>query len=59
MRMYGMIRLKACSRCGGDMNSRADKYGPYMECLQCGHMIDEAKSMFNVKQAVGGRPEAA
>lgn len=41
------------------MNSRADMYGPYMECLQCGHMIDESKPIINVKQAAGGKTAAA
>ena len=54
-----MIMLKACSRCGGGMNARADMYGPYMECLQCGNMIDQTKPIMHVKQAVKGKKAAA
>ena len=33
-----MLSLKNCPRCKGDMHSNRDVYGPYVECLQCGHM---------------------
>ncbi len=33
-----MLSLKNCPRCKGDMQSNRDVYGPYTECLQCGHM---------------------
>ena len=33
-----MLTLKNCRRCKGDMNTNRDLYGPYAECLQCGHM---------------------
>ena len=35
-----MILFKACKRCNGDLYDAADMYGPYLECIQCGHMID-------------------
>ena len=35
-----MILFKACKRCNGDLYDAADIYGPYLECIQCGHMID-------------------
>ena len=33
-----MLTLKDCPRCRGDMHSNRDLYGPYVECLQCGHV---------------------
>ena len=35
-----MLQLKACPRCGGDLNTNRDLYGNYAECLQCGYMKD-------------------
>ena len=35
-----MILFKACKRCNGDLYDAVDIYGPYLECIQCGHMID-------------------
>lgn len=35
-----MVRFKACERCGGDLRDSSDMYGPYLVCVQCGHMID-------------------
>jgi|GEM_PF-1940590 acetyl-CoA carboxylase beta subunit len=35
-----MLRLKACSRCGGDMIGGRDIYGEFDTCLQCGHTKD-------------------
>ncbi len=41
-----MLYFKACPRCRGDMHGGSDLYGPYRECLQCGHVIDlEKKSV--------------
>ena len=36
-----MIKLKSCPKCGhGDLLLGQDVYGWYMDCLQCGHVID-------------------
>ena len=35
-----MIYFKACERCGGDTRESGDMYGPYVQCIQCGHMVD-------------------
>lgn len=35
-----MTLFKACQRCGGDLRSSSDLYGDYMQCVQCGHLID-------------------
>ena len=32
--------LRACERCGGDMQVGSDVYGSYEKCVQCGHMVD-------------------
>ena len=39
-----VLYLKACPRCGGDVHTNRDLYGPYKECLQCGHMVDLARA---------------
>ena len=36
----GTIRFKACPRCKGDILLDKDRYGFYLECIQCAHMID-------------------
>ena len=38
-----MMLFKACPRCRGDLHVRADMYGEYKECLQCGYMVDSNK----------------
>ena len=38
-----MLYFKACPRCRGDMHGASDMYGPYKECLQCGHVVDLEK----------------
>ena len=35
-----MLLLKGCSRCGGDLSTNRDEYGPYVSCIQCGAMKD-------------------
>ncbi len=35
-----MLKLKSCSRCGGDILFDRDWYGSYKECLQCGYYSD-------------------
>ena len=39
-----VLHLKTCPRCGGDVHSSRDVYGPYRECLQCGYMVDLERS---------------
>lgn len=46
-----MILLKECPRCEGDMEESSDRYGPYRQCLQCGHLIDEAQQSDSVREA--------
>ena len=35
-----MIYFKACQRCQGDMLLERDRYGQYLECIQCGYETD-------------------
>lgn len=35
-----MMMLKACQRCSGDLLETSDMYGRYVQCIQCGHVID-------------------
>ncbi len=34
--MPGLIRIKACKKCGGDLFLENDTYGTYYVCIQCG-----------------------
>lgn len=36
-----LIRTKACRRCGGDLSLERDRYGTYLECIQCGAVWNE------------------
>ena len=38
--MRCLIRTKACKRCGGDLSLERDKYGAYVECIQCGAVLN-------------------
>lgn len=33
---YGQVYLKGCKRCGGDLIGKSDKFGAYLDCVQCG-----------------------
>ena len=35
-RAGGMLYLKGCPRCAGDIYADRDEYGEYRQCLQCG-----------------------
>ena len=35
-----MLLLKACPKCGGDMQLSGDIYGSYASCLNCGFLLD-------------------
>ncbi len=43
--MYCRIQTKACKRCGGDLSLERDKYGTYIECIQCGAFWSESDLM--------------
>ena len=36
----GMLRLKACPRCNGDIVFERDEWGWYEQCIQCGYLRD-------------------
>lgn len=35
-----MVYMKACQRCRGDLRKSGDLYGPYLQCVQCGGIVD-------------------
>ncbi len=35
-----MIYFKSCNRCQGDMLLERDRYGQYLQCIQCGYETD-------------------
>ena len=43
--MLCLVRTKACKRCGGDLSPERDRYGSYMECIQCGASWNESDLM--------------
>ena len=44
--MFYRIRTKACKRCGGDLSLEQDKYGTYVECIQCGAIWNEIEMIY-------------
>ena len=55
-----MVNFKACPRCRGDLQPGGDRYGEYMQCLQCGHVVDLVRTGRHIEITVGrqkpGRP---
>ena len=35
-----MIYFKCCLKCHGDMYLNRDRYGAFLECVQCGFNLD-------------------
>ena len=35
------VQTKACKRCGGDLSPERDNYGTYLQCIQCGAVVNE------------------
>ena len=56
-----MLYLKACPRCRGDVKFADDQYGKYLECLQCGFIVDgsDSKSGARAQESVAATTEAA
>jgi hypothetical protein len=36
-----MLWLKACPKCGGDLQEGKDRFGPYLACIQCGCYVND------------------
>ena len=53
--MFYRIRTKACTRCGGDLSLERDKYGTYVECIQCGAIWNEIEMMCPAIQEMSKR----
>ncbi len=54
-----MIYFKSCLKCHGDMYLNRDRYGAYLECLQCGlvhDLVEGSPHMSQVKKLLS-RPE--
>ena len=54
--MLCLIRTKACTRCGGDLSLEQDRYGTYMECIQCGATWNEPDVIKPNIQAANNHP---
>lgn len=48
-----MFWLKACPRCGGDLNAERDRDGAYVACLQCGHVLTSAQEALLLRTVRG------
>ena len=44
--MFYRMRTKACKRCRGDLSLEHDKYGTYVECIQCGAIWNEIEMIY-------------
>ncbi len=55
-----MVHFKACSRCKGDMHPIEDRWGKFIQCLQCGNVTDLRPKATKVPATMGpqkpGRP---
>ena len=56
-----MIKLKACPKCHGDLYLQKDQYGRYMNCLQCGYLLEllEEPSEFSLSEGSRRTPAGA
>jgi Zn-finger nucleic acid-binding protein len=57
-----MMWLKACPRCRGDLFLESDEYGRFVNCIQCGGVLDKAQEdrLFQVTAQLARRkPQAA
>lgn len=56
-----MTESKGCSRCGARMFGNRDMYGEYLECVQCGHLINLENPRLEIDVQKGrlkpGRPK--
>ena len=37
---WGELRHNSCTRCRGTMTMDRDRFGTFLQCLQCGHVMD-------------------
>lgn len=37
------IKVRCCPRCGGAMYLSSDRYGEFLSCLNCGHLLSEGR----------------
>ena len=55
-----MVFYRACPKCKGDMDTRRDFYGSFIECIQCGLLQDLAiKPAVEEHKQVNGTPKSA
>ena len=63
--MLGVIKARACKKCGGDLSLECDIYGVYIQCIQCGANWNEKdinlkpKDLEIILKAVKVRRQAA
>ncbi|MGA9350799.1 MAG: hypothetical protein WBW48_18620 [Anaerolineae bacterium] len=54
-----MLWLKACPRCRGDLMRQYGLDGPYVGCLQCGHVLRPSEEQRLVRALAAVRVNAA
>ena len=50
-----MLYFGACPRCHGDVKYESDVYGRYLECLQCGFLVNSKTDDMHPRKRVSGR----
>ena len=55
-----MVFYRACPKCKGDMDTRRDSYGSFIECIQCGLLQDlPVKPRIKESQPISGTSKGA
>ena len=55
-----MVFYRACPKCKGDMDTRRDLYGSFIECIQCGLLQDlDIKLGVKENKQIDGTPKSA
>jgi hypothetical protein len=49
--------IKQCKKCGGDLHVEEDKFGKYVQCLQCGFLLDLSNEIKIEKVITGEKNE--
>ncbi len=37
---WGQLKKNSCPRCKGTMYQDRDRFGKFLQCLHCGHIVD-------------------
>ena len=54
-----MLWLKTCPKCSGDLSQERDDYGPYIQCTQCGLVLNQIQEAALKAGHLAARPACA